>query len=279
MPELPEVETVCWRLREGGHGEPPLLGRRLDTVEILDAKVLRSGDIDAVHGARVVGIRRRAKWIVIDVERAADDDNDNDTITRLSLLLHLRMTGDLHVRHELPARFVRFVCTLDSGAVLVFTDPRRFGTLDVVDDITPHIDELGPEPLDDDFTAAVLAKQLKGKRAIKATLLSQDVVAGLGNIYADEALYLAGIHPETSTSALTAAQVERLHAGIQKALRESVAAARTELAWRYENKSAPSPFRVYDRGGEPCLACGTVLSSTTVGGRTTVWCTRCQPRS
>jgi formamidopyrimidine-DNA glycosylase len=273
MPELPEVETVCWRLREGGHGEPPLLGRRLDTIEILDAKVLRSGDIDAVHGARVVGIRRRAKWIVIDVAREDDDD-----VVRQSLLLHLRMTGDLHVRRELPARFVRFVCTLDSGALLVFTDPRRFGTLDVVDDITPHIDELGPEPLDDAFTPAVLAKQLKGKRAIKATLLAQDVVAGLGNIYADEALFLANIHPETSTSSLTAAQVERLHAGIQRALRESIAAARTELAWRYENKSAPSPFRVYDRGGEPCVVCSTALSSTTIGGRTSVWCERCQPR-
>lgn len=277
MPELPEVETVCWRLREGGHGEAPLVGRRISTLEILDNKVLRSGDPDSLNDGRVVGVRRRAKWIAIDVVVERDADDDGPIAVTQTLLVHLRMTGDLHVRRELPTRFVRFVATLDNGALLVFTDPRRFGTLDVVDDIGPFVADLGPEPLDDAFTPAVLGARLKGNRPIKATLLDQEVVAGLGNIYADESLFLAQLPPQTPTSTLTPDEVERLHLGIQQSLRESVANARTELAWRYENRETPSPFRVYERAGLPCVVCDEPLSSASIGGRTTVWCPACQP--
>ena len=274
MPELPEVETVCWRLREGGHGEPALVGRRLASVEILDHKVLRSGDPDALHDARVVDVRRRAKWIAIDVVKEGEDEADD---VKTTLLVHLRMTGDLHVLRELPPKFVRFVCTLDSGALLVFTDPRRFGTLDVVDDIGPFVSDLGPEPLDDAFTPKVLKARLTGKRPIKAALLDQEVLAGLGNIYADESLFLAKIAPQTPANSLHDLDVKRLHIGIQQSLRESISNARTALAWRYANRDTPSPFRVYERAGEACVVCGTTLSSTTIAGRTTVWCPTCQP--
>ncbi len=296
MPELPEVETVCWRLREGGHGEPALVGRRLASIEILDQKVLRSGDPDSLHDARVVDVRRRAKWIAIDVVKEGDVDGDD---VKSTLLIHLRMTGDLHVLRELPqtpssasrasdrrqtpkrvslrASYVRFVCTLDSGALLVFTDPRRFGTLDVVDDIAPFVKDLGPEPLDEAFTPAVLKARLTGKRPIKSALLDQEVLAGLGNIYADESLFLAKIAPQTPANSLHDLDVNRLHLGIQQSLRESIENARTELAWRYANRDTPSPFRVYERGGEACVVCANTLSSTTIAGRTTVWCPTCQP--
>lgn len=288
MPELPEVETVCWRLREGGHGEAALVGRRIDSFEILDNKVLRSGDPDAVHDGRVVAVRRRAKWIAIDVRVDSEVEDGSvsggDVVSAVSafttlhtILVHLRMTGDLHVLRELPKRFVRFVATLDSGALLVFTDPRRFGTLDVVDDIGPFTADLGPEPLDDAFTPAVLAARLKGNRPIKAALLDQEVIAGLGNIYADESLFLAQLPPQTPTSSLSSDEVDRLHLGIQQSLRESISAARTDLAWRYQNRDTPSPFRVYERAGLPCVVCDEVLSSTSIAGRTTVWCEACQP--
>ncbi len=272
MPELPEVETVCWRLREGGHGEPPLVGRRVVAVDVIDAAVVGGGDLDVFVGAVVTDVWRRAKWIVVDA-MGAD--------MPLRALLHLKMTGDVHVRAAAAAaavRFARFRLSLDDGHVLVFTDPRRFGHVQVIPagDEVDAFAELGPEPLSEAFTARVLGARLRGKRPIKASLLDQHVVAGVGNIYADESLWLARIHPTTPTSSLSDDDVIRLHKAIRRSLRQSIAASREALAWRYENRSAPSPFSVYDRGGEPCLRCGGPLSSSTVAGRGTVWCPSCQ---
>jgi len=276
MPELPEVETICWRLREGGQGEAPLRGRVITDVALADPGVV-DGDsaafVDGLRGARVQDIRRRAKWIIIDV-----DDRGG---RRRRVLVHLKMTGDLHVRagDERP-RFERFAWELDDGARLCFTDPRRFGHVELLaadDDVEARFTALGPEPLDETFTARALRARLTGRRPIKASLLDQAVVAGVGNIYADESLWLARLHPTTPTNALSDDEVVRLHHGIRRALRESIAQSREALAWRYENRAAPSPFRVYDRAGGPCLRCGTTLSTTTVAGRTTVFCPRCQP--
>jgi formamidopyrimidine-DNA glycosylase len=177
-------------------------------------------------------------------------------------------------------RFVRFRWRLDDDTQLVFTDPRRFGHVELLppgNRVEDRFADLGPEPLDAAFRARDLKARLSGRRPIKASLLDQSVVAGLGNIYADESLWLARLHPATPTNALSDDEIVRLHHGIRRALRESIAASREALAWRYENRAAPSPFRVYDRAGGPCLRCGTTLSTTTVAGRTTVFCPRCQP--
>jgi formamidopyrimidine-DNA glycosylase len=265
MPELPEVETVCWRLREGGQGEKRLVGNRIDAVFAVDAKVVRSGSLDDVRGHVVTGVARRAKWIHIQTDGPR------------SLLCHLKMTGDLHVLPKVPEKFVRWRLSLDNGQHLVFTDPRRFGHVDVVDDAAPFFADLGPEPLDAGFSVDVLQSRLRGARPIKAALLDQGAIAGLGNIYADEALHRAGIDPRRRADRLDRTEIERLHGGIQDVLNESIQETRGELAWRYENRDTPSPFRVYERAGELCLTCATVLKSTNIAGRTTVWCPTCQP--
>jgi formamidopyrimidine-DNA glycosylase len=189
------------------------------------------------------------------------------------------MTGDLHVIPSLPTRFVRWHAQLDDGTWLVFTDPRKFGHLDVVGDDAPFFTDLGVEPLSDDFTVDVLARARSGRRAVKAVLLDQSVVCGLGNIWADESLHGAGIDPRRAMNTLADDEVQRLHAAVRATLRGAIADARQDLVWRYGNKSSPSPFAVYDRGGERCRACTTPLSSTKVAGRTTVWCPLCQPTS
>jgi len=216
MPELPEVETICWRLREGGQGEAPLRGRVITDVALADPGVV-DGDsaafVDGLRGARVQDIRRRAKWIIIDV-----DDRGG---RRRRVLVHLKMTGDLHVRagDERP-RFERFAWELDDGARLCFTDPRRFGHVELLaadDDVEARFTALGPEPLDETFTARALRARLTGRRPIKASLLDQAVVAGVGNIYADESLWLARLPPTTPTNALSDDEVVRLHHGIRRA--------------------------------------------------------------
>jgi formamidopyrimidine-DNA glycosylase len=275
MPELPEVDTVAWRLREGGHGEQPLVGRTFVSFVVDDATVLRSGDAGPVDGARVVDVTRRAKWITIHVAPRSSRASGGATTTRL--LVHLVMTGDLHVVSSLPARFVRWHARLDDGTHLVFTDPRKFGHLDIVDDDAPFFCDLGVEPLSSAFSAAAFAPVRGARRAVKAVLLDQSVVVGLGNIWADESLHVARIDPRRPMSTLSDDELLRLCAAVRTTLATAIAEARTELVWRYGDKSAPSPFRVYDRSGEPCRACATALSSTKIAGRTTVWCERCQP--
>jgi formamidopyrimidine-DNA glycosylase len=195
----------------------------------------------------------------------------------LRLLVHLVMTGDLHVVPSVPQRFVRWHARLDDGSHLVFTDPRRFGHLDVVADDAPFFADLGVEPLSDDFGVAAFARARPGRRAVKAVLLDQAVVVGLGNIWADESLHVAGLDPRRPMAALSDDELARLCAAVRTTLQQAIAEARTELVWRYGDRSSPSPFRVYDRAGEPCRTCATALSSTKIAGRTTVWCPRCQP--
>jgi formamidopyrimidine-DNA glycosylase len=275
MPELPEVETVCWRLREGGHGEAPLVGRHIEAVAVTDPTVVvddAARFATTLVGATVRDVWRRAKWIIIDVE-------GRDRATH-HVMVHLKMTGDLHVRSPTTAtRFTRWSWRLDDGSLLVFSDPRRFGHVEVVPTrqaLEARFADTGPEPLADDFTARSLRARLIGRRPIKAALLDQSVVAGVGNIYADESLWLARLHPLTPVDALSDDDVVRLHNALRRALRESVASSKNELAWRYENRAAASPFRVYDREGEPCQRCGATLSSLKVAGRTSVICPQCQ---
>jgi formamidopyrimidine-DNA glycosylase len=206
MPELPEVETVCWRLREGGHGEPLLVGRTFTSFVVDDPNVLRSGDAAAVIGARVVDVTRRAKWITLHVAAAAGDGSTQTT----RLLVHLVMTGDLHVTSSPPARFVRWHARLDDGSVLAFTDPRRFGHLDITVDDAPFFADLGVEPLSDGLGVDVFAPARAARRAVKALLLDQSVVVGLGNIWADESLHVAGLDPRRSMASLSDDDVARL---------------------------------------------------------------------
>jgi formamidopyrimidine-DNA glycosylase len=275
MPELPEVETVRAQL------EPVLTGRRFVEVEIADARLVRPYEPAEVaaelEGERVAAVERRGKYVIVRFE--------SDRV----LLIHLRMTGSLrHSRAGLeddPHR--RAVVRLDDGSDVAYRDVRRFGTWLVLEpgELAPYLAErLGDEPLDALFTAARLGERLANRRApVKAALLDQRTLAGLGNIYVDEALWRARIHPLRPAESLDRAELRRLHTAIRAALEAGIARQGSTLRdYALPDGSSGSmqhEFKVYGRGGEPCDRCGTEIAKTKVGGRGTWFCPVCQPES
>jgi formamidopyrimidine-DNA glycosylase len=270
VPELPEVETVRTQLA------PRLAGRTLARVEILDPRLTRPFDLfevaEELEGDRVVSVERRGKYLVLRLESG------------LALLVHLRMTGSFgfaSTSHE------RAVLELDDGSTVVFRDVRRFGTWLVLDG--PSADEYllgknGPEPLGPCFTARWLVHELRRRKAaLKAVLLDQRVVAGLGNIYADEALWRARLSPLRPARSLTPAEVRRLHRAIRAALQAGIdrqgSTLRDYAAPDGSAGAMQNEFRVYGRDGEPCPRCRATIAKTRVGGRGTWYCPRCQPEA
>jgi formamidopyrimidine-DNA glycosylase len=274
VPELPEVETV----RAGI--EPVLTGRRFDRVAILDFRLVRPFEPDEVaaelQGERVASVERRGKYLIVRFRSGR------------SLLIHLRMTGSLShgpggSLADDPYR--RAVVRLDNGADVAYRDVRRFGTWLLLEpgELEPYLDRrVGPEPLSSRFTARALAQRLAGRRApLKAAILDQGTVAGVGNIYADEALWRARLHPLRPAGDLDAAEGARLHRGIRRALELGIARQGATLSdYRTPTGASGSmqeEFRVYGREGEPCFRCGTPIEKIRVGGRGTWFCPRCQP--
>jgi len=272
MPELPEVETVRSSL------EPRLVGRRFERVDILDSRLTRPVDPAEVAaelaGERVGEVGRRGKYLVVRFESG------------LVLLIHLRMTGTLaHSRNGAAAgSHVRAVVTLDDGSDITYRDVRRFGTWLVLhaDELDAYLaTRLGLEPLERGFSASKLAERLAGRRApIKAALLDQRTLAGVGNIYADEALWRARLDPRQAAGKLDAGEIRALHRGIRRALEAGIARQGATLRdYRTLDGGAGGmqhEFKVYGRGGEPCLRCGTPIEKTRVGGRGTWFCPGCQ---
>ncbi len=268
MPELPEVETIRAQLA------PRLEGRVLERVEILDPRLTRPNDLfevaEELEGDRVAAVERRGKYLVLRLESG------------LALLVHLRMTGGFGWE---PASHERAVIELDDGTRVVYRDVRRFGTWLVLDgvDVEPYLTaKNGPEPLGRRFTSGWLAAQLARRRApLKAVLLDQRVVAGLGNIYADEALWRARLSPLRPAHGLDPEEVARLHRAIRAALRTGIARQGSTLSDYAAPDGSPGSmqdeFRVYGQDGEPCLRCGTQIAKSRVGGRGTWYCPRCQP--
>ncbi len=274
MPELPEVESVRRRLA------PLLEGRRLERVQIDDARLTRPFAPDAVarelEGERVRAVERRGKYLIVRFDSGR------------ALLIHLRMTGSL--RHapagtlpEDPHR--RAVVRLADGSDVAYRDVRRFGTWLLLepDEVEPYLDaRIGPEPLSPAFRARDLAARLAGRRApVKAAILDQRTVAGLGNIYADEALWRARVHPRTPAGGLGPAEVRALHRAIRRALELGIARQGATLR-DYAlpdggSGSMQDDFNVYGRAGEPCPRCGTPIERIVVAGRGTWYCPHCQP--
>jgi formamidopyrimidine-DNA glycosylase len=267
VPELPEVETIRAQLA------PRLEGRTLTRVEILDPRLTRPHDLfevaEELEGNRVVAVERRGKYLVLRLENG------------LGLLVHLRMTGGFH---WLPVSHERAVLELDDGSRLVYRDVRRFGTwlvLEAVDVEQYLATKNGPEPLGRRFTPAWLSAQLARRTApLKAVLLDQRVVAGLGNIYADEALWRARVNPLRPANALEPDEVVRVARAIRAALRAGIerqgSTLRDYAAPDGASGSMQEEFRVYGRDGLPCSRCGTTIAKTRVGGRGTWFCPRCQ---
>lgn len=277
MPELPETETIARDL------DATLTGRRVVGVTVRRADVLREVDGRELEsrlvGAVVERCWRRAKLVVLDLS------------TGDRVVVQPRFTGALLVdAGDLPERERRYSTLdllLDDGRRLHYRDIRRLGTVSLMapERFTEYTTALGPEPLDPAFTPRELTDLLRGSRqAVKKVLMDQRRVVGIGNIYANEALWRAGIAPDRAARSLTGEEGARLHATIQAVLTESIAERGTSFRDYRDASGGRGGFAarlaVYGRGGEPCLRCGRPLHEThSIDGRTTVWCGECQPTS
>ena len=276
MPELPEVETVRRQL------EPALVGRRFERVRIDDPRLVRPYEPAEVaaelEGERVAAVERRGKYLVVRFESGR------------VLLIHLRMTGSLlrAPNGSLPDDpHRRAVVSLDDGSDVAYRDVRRFGTWLLLEpgEAEPYLaGRVGDEPLDTLFTAARLGERLAGRRvSLKAALLDQRTLAGMGNIYVDEALWRARLNPLRPAAGLDRNELRRLHRGIRAALEHGLARQGSTLRdYRLPDGSGGSmqdEFRVYGRRDEPCDRCGTPIARTQVAGRTTWFCPTCQPEA
>jgi formamidopyrimidine-DNA glycosylase len=269
MPELPEVETIRRQLA------PVVEGRRIEDMEVLDqrwsAPALGVEAADAVRGRRIDKLDRRGKYLVW--ELSGD----------VHLVMHLRMTGNLLYTDD--ARFARVRIRLDDGGTVIFADQRRFGTGvvllggDARDDY--FASRLGVEPLSADFTADHIRELARGRRApAKAFLLNQERIAGVGNIYADEALFIARIHPLRPIGTLRGKQFDALRAAVVEVLEAGIDARGATIDDFRHTDGASGAFQdrflVHLRAGEPCVRCGTTIKKIRAAGRGTYLCPRCQ---
>jgi len=273
VPELPEVETIKRTL------EPCLIGQIVERVEVLRSKQLGNlspADLERrLVGRRIEGVGRRGKYLLVHLE--------GDEV----LVFHLRMTGRLIFYPEGASvtPYTRLVLGLTSPAELHLHDVRSFAVvwLTTEDKVAalPGLAALGPEPLEPSFTPQKLKAALAGRKvSIKGLLLSQRAVAGLGNIYTDEALFRAGINPLRPADSLTPQEVNSLWRAIRDVLGEAISAGGTSVRDYVDGRGVPGSFQVhlnvYGRKGKPCRRCGTLLVGIRVGGRSTVYCPRCQ---
>jgi formamidopyrimidine-DNA glycosylase len=275
MPELPEVETHVRDLA------PLLQDHQVVGAQIFWPRTIAEpspeGFAQRIVGQRFVRFSRRGKYMLLEMD-------SGDT-----LIIHLRMTGHLRVEpaESLPDKHVHVLLDLDDGRRLLFQDARKFGRLWLVADPAPVLAGLGPEPLAAEFPIHELAAKLAGRKApIKALLLDQRLLAGVGNIYADEALHLAGIHPARPAGTLTLEELSRLFAAIRTVLAAAIEDGGSSLGdssvTNYlRPNGAPGNYRsahgVYDRKGQPCFRCGAPIERIVLAQRSAHFCPVCQP--
>lgn len=266
VPELPEVETIVRSLR------PALVGETIQSADILWARTLATPSIEELNarlpGQSIQSLGRRGKHILIHL--------DPDT-----LIIHLRMSGDMRVESaNLPLQaHDRAVFNFSSGQRLVFINPRKFGRVWLVNDVAAALNKLGPEPLDEAFTADIFFQRLQShKRQIKALLMDQHFLAGMGNIYTDEALHQARLHPLRLSNSLSRDDAERLLAAMRNVLQEGIRRNGSSIDWVYRGGSFQNDFQVYQRTGEACYVCGNEIQRILVGQRGTHFCSVCQKR-
>jgi formamidopyrimidine-DNA glycosylase len=268
MPELPEVETTCRGIA------PHIADRRVVSVIIREPRLRWpvSPDIEThIRGARFLGVRRRAKYILMDTDRG-------------TLMVHLGMSGSLRIMPaEAPALFHDHVdIVLDDHRCVRYHDPRRFGSMHWLSgESHPLLDHLGPEPLAPSFSGAYLYERSRRRStSVKQFIMDGKVVVGVGNIYANEALFMAGIHPKRAAGRVAAARYEALAGAIKNVLSNAIEQGGTTLRDFVGGDGQPGYFaqqlRVYGRQGKPCRICQTVLKEVRHGGRSTVFCRVCQ---
>jgi formamidopyrimidine-DNA glycosylase len=283
MPELPEVETIARTLREGGQERAPVVGRVILGASLLWARTLAvpSPEIFAgrLPGQRIEAVGRRGKFLIFQLSLDA-------------LLIHLRMSGDIRTEPlvdesgvPLPLRpHDRLALDLSGdapgapGLRMAFNDTRKFGRAWLVPDPELVTGGLGPEPLQPHFSAEDLYRRLQAHhRQVKPLLLDQSFLAGLGNIYTDEALHLARIHPLRLSDSLSPDEAARLWVAIRAVLAEGIRRNGASIDWAYRGGDFQNAFNVYQRAGEPCANCGAPVVRILVGQRGTHFCPICQP--
>lgn len=269
MPELPEVETTLRGIR------PFLEGRQLQALTLRE-KRLRwpvPGTVERAVGARITALQRRAKYLILETDAGGD------------LLIHLGMSGSLRViTDDAPPRKHDHFDLVTEDAIVRYNDPRRFGALLWV---KPPREEhellrhLGPEPLGDGFDGALLYERSRGRRvAVKNFIMDGRVVVGVGNIYASEALFMSGIHPNRPAGRIALARYEALSKAIRDVLARSIRQGGTTLRDYVNSDGAPGYFALdlltYGRGGKPCMQCGSEIRQKVIGQRSSFYCPRCQ---
>ncbi len=298
MPELPEVETVVQDLR------PQLSGRRIESLQLTRDRVIQDRLIryptarqfvQRLRGRTIASVARRGKYIVMPLLDAAKgqaaaqgEDGSPNGAGAQRLIVHLGMTGHLRLwePEEAPVKHTHVRVRLDTGLELRYDDQRQFGRLllgkhDELVAARAFPARLGPEPIHGDLTEAEFADLIHARRRpVKSALLDQSLVAGLGNIYADEACFRAGIRPSRWTHRLTVRERRALYAAIQEVLENSIAARGSSIIDYVDGfglrGTNQEKLLVYGRSGEPCLRCGTPLQGTRLAGRGTVYCRKCQ---
>ena len=273
MPELPEVETIVRALR------PVLVGKIILSADLLWKRTLASPSsaafVKRIKGQVIIAIARRAKFLNFQLSTLREPQGKP-----FNLLVHLRMSGDLLIKEGAytPAKHDRLVLNLSDDLSLVFNDARKFGRVWLTVNPDEVLGDLGPEPLDPSFTPQTFHERLHGRRRqLKPLLLDQGFIAGLGNIYTDEALHMARLHPLAQSDSVTPEQAKDLWQAVRTVLEEGIRSNGASIDWVYRGGEFQDHFRVYGRDGEPCPVCGMKIERLMVGQRGTHFCPNCQP--
>jgi len=266
VPELPEVETIKNEL------SPRLVGQSFTQVTVYDADLLPDSSIEEFRhkliGQMIESLERRGKHLIFNLSNRA-------------LIMHFRMTGFLLLNPKGIGRYARAVFRFSNGTQVVFKDQRRFGVMWLAEDVDTVLGKLGPEPLAGSFTPGILAQRLSRRHIpIKAALIDQSVIAGIGNMYADEALFAARIHPLRKANTLSLKEMQTLYHCIREVLWSAIeskgASVDTYIRPEGQLGTAQFAFKVAHRGGEPCPICGTRIQRILVRNRGTCFCPKCQ---
>jgi formamidopyrimidine-DNA glycosylase len=270
MPELPEVETIATRLSKGSQEQPPLINRRILGTQLFWERTLATPSPSefkkTILDQYLRDVSRRGKYLILELSQDY-------------LLVHLRMSGDMLVESVTApvAKHHRLTLDLEGDIRLSFNDTRKFGRVWLTSNPETVLGTLGPEPLDESFTPSDFHQRLqKHHRQLKPLLLDQQFIAGLGNIYTDEALNLAKLHPQSRSDSLTFVQANVLLSSIRQVLYEAISRNGTSIDWVYKGGDYQKYLRVYQRAGEPCMNCGSLIQRIVVGQRGTHFCPRCQ---
>jgi len=266
MPELPEVETIVRELRQ------KISGDIFRDVELLWTKSYQATSGLSIENQKIIGLDRKGKYIIFNLQKGF-------------LITHLRMTGQLIIRDKLPedVKYLRVIFRMESGRYLLFYDLRKFGRIILTGDLQNVFKNTGPDALRDDFSTAYLYERMRGKTlSVKSFLMDQRNVAGLGNIYIDETLFHAKLHPQSITGKISGKQSEHLHAAIGIILKSAIGRMGTTIS---DYKTTGGGFGenqnhlyVYGREGQACGKCGTIIRKIKHNGRGTHFCPNCQKR-